>query len=395
MAAIIYCDGFCFMKMIYVTNARMPTEKAHGLQIAKMCESFARLGIDLTLYVPKRKNIIAKNAFAYYGIDKNFKIKYLFCLDWVHFGVLGFFAQLLTFTLLSFVKIIFQKADIIYSRDELFSVLASFFGKKVIYEMHDYPRKRKWFYKIMFAKIAKIISTNKIKKDLLIKEFSVPPEKIKVLPNGVDLQDFKINIDKNLIRKEKNLPQDKKIISYIGKYKTFGQSKGVEEIIYNFAELNKERADMFLLLVGINEEEVSQVKQIFKDEQLGDGVYRIITHVPHKEVAGYMQLSDLLIMNYPQSRHYAQIMSPIKMFEYMASGTPIVATDLPSVRENLDKDNALLINPNNKKEFNLAIKRVLDNNNFAGAISSKAKNDVKKFSWKARASAIVEEIRNL
>ncbi|HEV8666352.1 MAG TPA: hypothetical protein VN665_00695, partial [Candidatus Paceibacterota bacterium] len=43
------------MKIYYVANARMPTEKAHGIQIAKMCEAFIESGIDLTLVVPSRK----------------------------------------------------------------------------------------------------------------------------------------------------------------------------------------------------------------------------------------------------------------------------------------------------------------------------------------------------
>ena len=64
-------------KLIYITDARLPTEKANGYQICKMCEAFAKLGIEVKLYHPYREqpeNLKNKNVFEYYGIQKNFKV---------------------------------------------------------------------------------------------------------------------------------------------------------------------------------------------------------------------------------------------------------------------------------------------------------------------------------
>lgn len=44
------------MKLIYLANIRIPTEKAHGYQIMKMCEQFADKGVNVQLVVTKRKN---------------------------------------------------------------------------------------------------------------------------------------------------------------------------------------------------------------------------------------------------------------------------------------------------------------------------------------------------
>ncbi len=68
------------MKLLYIANARIPTEKAHGLQIIKMCEAFVRQGVDVELVVPFRKHVKAlkdKNTFEYYGVGKKFKIRKL------------------------------------------------------------------------------------------------------------------------------------------------------------------------------------------------------------------------------------------------------------------------------------------------------------------------------
>ena len=64
------------MEFIYITSARMPTEKAHGIQIMKMCSAFSNLErdnekIEVELIIPKRRNHIKQDLFDYYGIKKN------------------------------------------------------------------------------------------------------------------------------------------------------------------------------------------------------------------------------------------------------------------------------------------------------------------------------------
>ena len=63
------------MKLIYISNSRIPTEKAYGVQIVKMCEAFAKNGIDVTLLIPKRRSNTDKDLFSYYGVAPIFKIK--------------------------------------------------------------------------------------------------------------------------------------------------------------------------------------------------------------------------------------------------------------------------------------------------------------------------------
>ena len=59
-------------KLIYIANLRLPTEKAYGIQIAKMCEAFGALGLDVELVTPYRISKIKDNLFDYYSIKKNF-----------------------------------------------------------------------------------------------------------------------------------------------------------------------------------------------------------------------------------------------------------------------------------------------------------------------------------
>ena len=56
------------MKILYIANARIPTEKAHGFQICKMCEQLSLQGAEVELIVPKRKNKITQDVFQYYDL---------------------------------------------------------------------------------------------------------------------------------------------------------------------------------------------------------------------------------------------------------------------------------------------------------------------------------------
>ena len=85
--------------LVYITNARMPTEKAHGLQIMKTCEALVRAGHELTLVVPRRRNSIPADPFAYWNIPKLFPIRLLPTLDLIRYGRLGFLVQAFTFAL--------------------------------------------------------------------------------------------------------------------------------------------------------------------------------------------------------------------------------------------------------------------------------------------------------
>ena len=72
-------------RLVYLTSARLPTEKAHGLQIMKMCEAFADNGLDVTLLYPHRRQppgmASSDGPFSFYGVRPVFEAKRLPCFD--------------------------------------------------------------------------------------------------------------------------------------------------------------------------------------------------------------------------------------------------------------------------------------------------------------------------
>lgn len=377
-------------KLFYIANIRLPTEKAHGVQIMKMCEAFFDIGIDVELVIPRRINIIKEDPFLYYGIKNNFKIKRIPSFDLVRFGRAGFFIQRLSFSLIVFFYIFFHKHSIIYSRDEFSLYLLTFLNKKKIFwEVHT--KKINFVINRLIKRNIKIISISNGLKDLYVKN-GANKENILVAHDGVDLSDFDINFSKFAIRENFKLPKNKKIISYVGKYKTMGAGKGVDELIYAFSEVLKKIPSAFLLLVGINQSEFNDINVVFEKLRIANENYKVVFHVKQKEVPYYLKASDILVMNYPKTEHYEKFMSPLKMFEYMASGVPIITSDLMSIREVLSEKNAYFFLPDDSKNLAHVIMSALSDADESQKKSENAKLKSLNYTWKKRALNIFDFI---
>ena len=72
------------MKIVYVSDSRLPTEKAHGFTQSKMCESLGRLGVEIDLIKPRRRTWIGEDLFDWYGLDRVFGVKEVWWPDTIN-----------------------------------------------------------------------------------------------------------------------------------------------------------------------------------------------------------------------------------------------------------------------------------------------------------------------
>lgn len=375
------------MKILYVANIRLPTEKAHGVQIMMMCAAFAHLGYEVELIIPNRRTPITEDPFLYYNIERTFTITRLPTLDTVSFGRTGFWLQTFSFISCAVRYVRRSSVEIVYSRDlVLFFFNRMLFGKKLVWEIHTKPTRR------MIERIRKshvyIVSISGGLRNMLI-EAGVQSERVIVAHDAVDTSMFVQVPNRKTIRRKFSLPERKKIVAYIGKYSTMGESKGVEEIISVLGAVHVRHTDIELLLVGLNQDEFADVNILTKAAGLVDAVY-LIGHVAHDDVARYMRAADVLVMNYPNTEHYAHYMSPLKLFEYMASGTPIITSDLPSIREVLDDSTAYFFKVDDDADFIRVLEEILANPVAASQKAQTAFEKVKGYTWQKRSEDIIE-----
>lgn len=360
------------MKLFYIANFRMPTEKAHGIQVMEMCNAFAKQGIEVELILPKRINKIKQDIFQYYQIEKNFKIKKLPCLDFIIFdriiGILGLWVESFTFLLSSWFYLLFKKPDIIYIRDNLLLPL-TICRRNIFFESHN-SFKRFWFY---LKKTKGIISITKG----LAEHF-----KSRGINNQIIWAPDGVNLDKFNTRGTIDLPKDKKIVLYTGHLYKW---KGVDVLL----DTAKRLPDVLFIFVGGTEKDIESFKQKVKVKNV-----LIAGKKPHSEIPLWLQSADVLALPNSATSNISKFYtSPLKMFEYMAVKKPIIASDLPSLREVLNNKNSVLVAPDNPEALAEGIKKVLSDAHFAEAIAEQAFQDVQQYTWRKRAKKIINFIK--
>jgi len=150
-----------------------------------------------------------------------------------------------------------------------------------------------------------------------------------------------------------------------------------------------------LHLVGGSEERIQNLRE--RAAHLGvDG--RIFFHgqVSPWEVKGHLAEAAVAVLPLTQDLISASFTSPLKLFEYMAARVPIVASDLPSIREVLCSGvNAVLVPPNDPRALAEGIRKLLEDRSLADKIAQKAFEDVQEYTWEKRAQKIIRFLRSL
>ncbi|MEI6296927.1 MAG: glycosyltransferase family 4 protein [bacterium] len=367
------------MKLFYIANARIPTEKAHGIQIMKTCEALSKQGIEVELIVPNRDNNINEDPFYYYKIERNFNIKKIYSPDLVRFGKAGVLFQYLFFSWVSLFYCLKGKVDFFYSRDELPIWFLSLFGKKVFWESHN----GKWNFLVssIVKRASGTVTISQGIKNFFINK-GIKEDKIFVSPDAVDLKDH-VGTTKDEARKKVGLPSDKKIILYTGHLYGWKGVNTLAESAKSFDEMN------LFVFVGGTEGDVNSFKQKYSDTKN----ILVLGQKPHSDIPLYLSSADVLVLPNSGKEDISRLYtSPMKLFEYMASGRPIIASNLPSIREILNEDNAVFFESDNPGDLSRSIKKVLGDKELGDRISKQSLLDVKKYTWENRAKNIINFI---
>jgi glycosyltransferase involved in cell wall biosynthesis len=121
--------------------------------------------------------------------------------------------------------------------------------------------------------------------------------------------------------------------------------------------------------------------------------------VKHEIIPLYQAASDVLLMPYGRSisassgQDIAEVINPMKMFEYMASGRAIISADLPSIREVLNEGNAVLCEPGEIGNWRLEIEALLGDEPRRQALASQARKDVEQLTWVKREERVIKVIQ--
>ena len=387
------------MRILYLADIRFPLERANGIQSMATCHTLAARGHDVTMIVRPDTHTPPLDPFAFYGVPRIDRLRF----EAVPVGgpPAARRAGYLTFAVGRSLGR--ARQDLIFTRDLGVAVLVLrlpvWLRAPLVYEAHGIaaesaaalpellssaPRASRAKLRRLERRDARVwrdadayvTITEGLARELS-RRFGERP-RVAVVPDGVRLAaDYTDYADqKPAADRETNRPFT---IGYAGHLYPW---KGVHLVIEAIAALPDARG----LIIGGHEREGDLARLRELVEQL-DCTSRVTFTGPVApvDVAPLLKQADVLTLPNPASAISTAFTSPLKLFEYMAAGRPIVASDLPSIREILtDGRNALLVDPGNSQALTAAVRRLEEDPALGGQLARQALEDVRQYTWERR-----------
>ena len=123
-------------------------------------------------------------------------------------------------------------------------------------------------------------------------------------------------------------------------------------------------------------------------------VLRFEGHVESSRVSGFMCACDVLVYSAPKSDHpyFTRDTSPLKIFEYMAAGKPIVCADLPPLHDVLDDSLAYFYTPGDSRDLAHKIAEVMDHPEEAAERAARSRRKVEEYTWEKRMQRLLARV---
>jgi glycosyltransferase involved in cell wall biosynthesis len=384
------------MKIALITNSRIPSLTANSIQAMKVAQALMQLGHEIKMFAPKEAEITNyQSLITHYGLrlapDLELlpSIKGLKRLDFI-----------------THARRAAKKfgADLIYTWLPQSAALGLWSGYPVVLEMHADNSGMLgawWMRQFWKAKGRKVmtVTTSALRKALeRSTNLQFRDEAVLLAPNGVELEKYADLPSPAEARRQLNL---KKGLT-VGFTGHIYPGRGADLLF----ELAKQMPNVNFLWVGGTPELVDFWRG--KLTEAGMTNVTMTGFVKHEVIPLYQAAADVLLMPYSRSiaassgQDIAEVINPMKMFEYMAAGRGIVSADLPSIREVLNEGNAVLVEPveeRNKEggigNWKLAIESLLADAPRRLALGRQARLDVAQWTWVKREERVMTVIASI
>ena len=380
------------MRIAYVAGTALPSRVASAVNVLKMCRSLAASGHEVTLYARGRQADAAA-VFAAYGLERRF--------DLVLRAPPGLRPAKNLFYPAQVAREVARRPapDLLYGRHAYgLAACAAALGRRappLAYEAHAFPKRRArrmaeaWLFRRPRFRLLVTIS-RALADDYNARFPALAGRRTLVAHDGADPAATGAAgpppPPATPWPGRAGAPQ----IGYVGH---LYPGKGMETV----AALAPLLPECDLHAVGGTERDLAHWRA--RCAELPN--LRLHGFVPHGEVPGWLARFDLLLappaprVSSAAGREIGRWMSPLKVFEYMAAGKPILASDIPALREILrDGDTALLLPPEEPEAWAAAARALLSDPDRAAALGARARAALlSEYTWDARAARILSRLQ--
>ena len=381
------------MRILYFADIRFPLERANGIQTMETCFALAERGHSVHLIVKPDTQSPARDPFEFYGLPKTKSLIIERVNAPAGAGVLARVAYMSFSFGRAFGK---GRSDVILTRDlgVASALLRIPAGQRppIVYESHGYapdvsaalPELVATARAPSAAKLRRLaareahvwrtaegyVTITRALADDLTNRFG-SRERLAVVPDGMRPPAARTPLPGN------------SVVGYAGHLYAW---KGVDVLLRGLALVPEAKG----LIVGGHDTEpdLGRVNALAGQLGISDRVTFTGLVEPAK-VAAHLSEAMILALPNPASAISTRFTSPLKLFEYMAAGRAIVASDLPSIREVVrDGEHALLVEPGSADALAAAIKRLLDDRPLAERLASAAHAAAPQYTWGRRAERL-------
>ena len=369
------------MKIAYLSSAAVPSNSAHSLQVMKMCQAMQQEGHAVTLVLPPaEEKLTAGDLNRMYGVDIRFEIRRvnlppILGRRGLALALSGQAARL--------------SPDMVYTRGVDIAWAAAARGLRTAVEIHALPAGRlgPWYLRMLARNPdVRMITISRPLEDLLRKGYPALADRpILVASDAVDLERYQGLPSPHQARIRLGFPTKGFTAGYFG---GLVAGRGVEQII----ALAERLPDVSFLIFGGEASAVAGWKRRApRRENL-----RWMGHVPNADLPLCQAACDALLMPYQKAvtvqgrGNTAEIMSPMKLYEYMAAGRLILASDLPALRVILNETNCVLLPCDAIEPWAAALEKAQRAKTWAGRLAERARKDVQPHTWRNRVKAVMQ-----
>ncbi|MFT4709218.1 MAG: glycosyltransferase involved in cell wall biosynthesis [Planctomycetota bacterium] len=389
------------LPLALIANARMPSQRAQSLQVLQVAAAFARAGTPTTLLHARRFPTPSLPAgtdlFEYYGLGPGPrpKVEAVPCLDWIdrvptRFQYVPARAQELTFARNAARHVQRSMPSCRVLSREAESARALLAGKrphsKVYVEVHRVPggrTRKRWLLEVAAGARGLIAISGGVRDDLI--SLGIPGDEILVEHDGFEASRG-AGSGREDARAKIGVTPDAKLVVYTGGLLDW---KGVDLLV----DAARELPELTFVIAGGMDADVAKLRSRYASNRSSgapDNV-RLDGFVAPKDIRDYLSAADLgIVPNRSKPAISAKYTSPLKVFEAMDAGLPLVMSDLPSLRDILDDTEACYFAADDAAALGRAIAKVMGDGALRASMSSKMKARAKNHSWDARAKRILD-----
>jgi glycosyltransferase involved in cell wall biosynthesis len=367
------------MKIACISPSRVPSRTANSMQAMKVSHALAQLGNEVRLWLPGEESTPWADLCDLYGLENEFGLTWLKSMQ---------FFRRYDFSYSAVKQAKEWGADLVYTWLPQAGLFALERNLAAILEVHDRVRGKlgPWVFSKFCSHPGRkrlVIITHALQKALELEGVIHPASnEVVIAPNGVEWERFAIQPDADEARASLGIP----LIPTAAFSGHFYPGRGTG-LLFSLAQAMPQ---IQFLWIGGRKEDIDYWNLKLDEAQVSNVI--LTGFIDNNRLPLYLAAAEVLMIPFERriegssGGNSADICSPMKLFEYMATGRAILTSDLPVIHEILDESNARFAPPEDLQAWQEALAYLFDHPIIMKALGKSARKDSRQYNWLDRES---------